>query len=89
MPVLGLVENMSGYKCPTCAECTNIFASGGGEALAEQMDVPFVGRIPIDPLVSQCTEAGRNFFEVMPESESLQCLRTFSAKFRDASASEQ
>ncbi|KAI9317037.1 cytosolic Fe-S cluster assembly factor CFD1 [Dichotomocladium elegans] len=49
LPVLGVVENMSGFVCPHCAECTNIFASGGGEAMAQEFDIEFFGRVPIDP----------------------------------------
>ncbi|EDO14767.1 hypothetical protein Kpol_312p5 [Vanderwaltozyma polyspora DSM 70294] len=47
--ILGIVENMSGFICPYCAECTNIFSSGGGKKLAEEFDVPYLGNVPIDP----------------------------------------
>ncbi|CCG84060.1 protein of unknown function [Taphrina deformans PYCC 5710] len=47
--VLGVVENMSGYVCPCCNEITNIFSSGGGEAMAKQFSVPFLGKVPIEP----------------------------------------
>lgn len=47
--VLGVVENMSGYVCPHCSECTNIFSSGGGKLMAEEFKVEFLGAIPIDP----------------------------------------
>lgn len=47
--VLGIVENMSGFVCPFCAECTNIFSKGGGENLAKEFGVPYLGNIPIDP----------------------------------------
>ncbi|KAJ1813410.1 cytosolic Fe-S cluster assembly factor cfd1, partial [Coemansia sp. RSA 2675] len=49
LPLLGLIENMSGFVCPHCAECTNVFSTGGGEGLAKHMDIPFLGRAPIDP----------------------------------------
>ncbi|KAJ1787837.1 cytosolic Fe-S cluster assembly factor cfd1, partial [Coemansia sp. RSA 2399] len=49
LPILGLVENMSGFVCPHCAECTNVFSTGGGEGLAKHLDIPFLGRSPIDP----------------------------------------
>uniref|UniRef100_A0A1B6MP14 Cytosolic Fe-S cluster assembly factor NUBP2 homolog n=1 Tax=Graphocephala atropunctata TaxID=36148 RepID=A0A1B6MP14_9HEMI len=52
IPVLGVLENMSGYVCPHCSECTNIFSSGGGSSLAELSKVPFLGRVPIDPKVA-------------------------------------
>ncbi|CAG60746.1 uncharacterized protein GVI51_J01969 [Nakaseomyces glabratus] len=47
--ILGVIENMSGFVCPYCTECTNIFSKGGGESLAKQFDVPYLGNIPIDP----------------------------------------
>lgn len=47
--ILGIVENMSGFVCPHCAECTNIFSKGGGENLAKEFGVPYLGNIPIDP----------------------------------------
>lgn len=47
--VLGIVENMSGFVCPYCAECTNIFSKGGGENLAKELELKFLGAIPIDP----------------------------------------
>lgn len=47
--VLGVVENMSGFICPVCSECTNIFLSGGGQELCTQLDLEFLGNIPIDP----------------------------------------
>ncbi|KAJ3300925.1 Nucleotide-binding protein 2 [Blyttiomyces sp. JEL0837] len=47
--ILGVVENMSGYVCPHCAECHNLFSKGGGEALAKQHSIPFLGCVPIDP----------------------------------------
>lgn len=49
--ILGLIENMSGFVCPTCSDCTNIFSSGGGEKLAAHADIKFLGRVPIDPKV--------------------------------------
>lgn len=49
LPLLGLVENMSGYVCPHCTECTNVWGRGGGQALAEKEGIQFLGRIPIDP----------------------------------------
>ncbi|WFD34319.1 cytosolic Fe-S cluster assembly factor cfd1 [Malassezia cuniculi] len=49
LPVIGLIENMSGYVCPHCSECTNVWGKGGGESLAEREHIPFLGRVPIDP----------------------------------------
>ena len=61
LPVLGVVENMSGFVCPKCGEITNIFTTGGGEQMATEMNVPFLGRIPIDPAVGTACDAGTPF----------------------------
>jgi Mrp family chromosome partitioning ATPase len=56
--VLGVIENMSGFVCPECGVVTDIFKSGGGEVMARQMGVPFLGRIPIDPKIVEACDAG-------------------------------
>jgi len=61
LPVLGVLENMSGFVCPKCGENIDIFKSGGGQKMAEQMNVPFLGRIPIDPQIVQACDSGRPF----------------------------
>ena len=58
IPVLGIVENMSGLNCPHCGESISIFGAGGGERMAEEMDVPFLGAIPIDPRSALWATAG-------------------------------
>lgn len=61
LPVLGVVENMSGFVCSHCATKTDIFKSGGGERMASEMAVSFLGRIPIDPAVGDACDAGTPF----------------------------
>lgn len=51
MEIVGVVENMSGFVCPHCNETVDIFKSGGGEELAREFDLPFLGRVPMDPKV--------------------------------------
>ncbi|MEN8148384.1 MAG: iron-sulfur cluster carrier protein ApbC [Planctomycetota bacterium] len=51
VPILGVVENMSGFACPHCDEVSDIFARGGGQRVAREMNVPFLGEVPIDPAV--------------------------------------
>jgi ATP-binding protein involved in chromosome partitioning len=63
LPVLGIVENMSGFKCPHCQEIINIFGTGGGREMAEEMDVPFLGAIPMDPQVCSLGDSGVTFVE--------------------------
>ncbi|KAF2725140.1 P-loop containing nucleoside triphosphate hydrolase protein [Polychaeton citri CBS 116435] len=57
--VLGVVENMAGFVCPNCAECTNVFSKGGGKVMAEEFEVPFLGSIPIDPMFIRLIEEGK------------------------------
>ncbi len=59
--VLGVVENMSGFVCPHCGKATYILKQGGGERLAADMGVPFLGRIPLDPQVAEASDAGNPF----------------------------
>ncbi|HEY5721806.1 MAG TPA: Mrp/NBP35 family ATP-binding protein [Allosphingosinicella sp.] len=59
VPLLGLVENMSGFACPHCGEISDPFGSGGAEAAARVMDVPFLGRIPLTPSIRRDSDAGR------------------------------
>ncbi|KAK5652134.1 hypothetical protein OQA88_10776 [Cercophora sp. LCS_1] len=57
--VLGVVENMRGFVCPNCSECTNIFSSGGGLVMAEDFKVDFLGHVPIDPQFLVLIETGK------------------------------
>ncbi|MGE5637485.1 MAG: Mrp/NBP35 family ATP-binding protein [Chloroflexota bacterium] len=68
MPVIGVVENMSGYICPSCGEKVEIFQGGLGEALAKERGVPFLGKIPVDPKVSGSSDRGIPFVIEQPDS---------------------
>ncbi|KAJ9499956.1 cytosolic Fe-S cluster assembly factor cfd1 [Exophiala xenobiotica] len=48
IPVLGVIENMAGYMCPCCGEISNVFSKGGGEVMAKEANIPFLGSVPID-----------------------------------------
>lgn len=61
LPVLGVIENMSGFVCPHCGERTELFGSGGGERMASEMGVPFLGRIPIEPEIVSSGDSGKPF----------------------------
>ena len=61
MPIIGVVENMSGFVCPHCGEKTEIFKSGGGRKMAQEAGVPFLGSIPIDPKVGVDSDKGTPF----------------------------
>ena len=61
LPVVGVVENMSGYLCPKCGQRTDLFKAGGGKALAEELGLSLLGQIPIDPRVVASGDAGSPF----------------------------
>ncbi|HUV02287.1 MAG TPA: Mrp/NBP35 family ATP-binding protein [Desulfobacteria bacterium] len=61
VPVIGIVENMSGFTCPHCGNVINIFKYGGGERAAEELGVPFLGRVPLDPGMVEAADSGTPF----------------------------
>lgn len=69
MPVKGIVENMSGFICPHCGKQTDIFKIGGGENASNDLHVPFLGRIPLDPQVVAACDDGSPYVEKYPSSE--------------------
>jgi len=75
VPVLGVIENMSGFVCPHCGKRVDIFKSGGGETMAADMGVPFLGRIPIDPAVVQASDRGELYVQAHAESETAMAFR--------------
>jgi predicted Fe-Mo cluster-binding NifX family protein len=70
LPVVGVIENMSGFVCPKCGEHTDIFQTGGGESMARDMNVPFLGSVPIDPQVTVSGDGGRPVVQAHPHSET-------------------
>ncbi len=58
VPILGIIENMSGFTCPSCGEVTHIFHKGGGELIADSLAVPYLGAIPLDPAIVDGGDSG-------------------------------
>lgn len=87
--MIGILENMCGFVCPHCSECTNIFSSGGGESLAEMGKVPFLGRIPIDPKLTKAMENGENFIAAFHDSETAKSFINIVKKFMITSEEEK
>lgn len=58
VPVIGLIENMSGYVCPSCGEMSDPFGTGGAEAAARIMEIPFLGRVPLRLSIREASDAG-------------------------------
>ena len=70
VPVLGIVENMSGLICPHCGKKIYIFKEGGGEKAAEEMEVPFLGKIPLEPKIVEDGDAGIPFLGDIEDSKT-------------------
>jgi ATP-binding protein involved in chromosome partitioning len=70
IPIYGWIENMRGFFCQHCGEPLELFSSGSGSRAVFLGDIPFLGRIPIDPHVAECADAGEAFVETYPESEA-------------------
>ncbi len=59
VPVIGIIENMAGYVCPHCGEESDPFGSGGAEASAKRLEIPFLGRLPLSASLREASDAGR------------------------------
>ena len=84
IPVLGVIENMSGFICPHCGKKTEIFKSGGGEKMAEEMGVPFLGKIPIEPKLTEACDEGKPFLYHFAETETARAFKQAIQPILDA-----
>ena len=75
VPVLGVVENMSGLVCPHCHTMIEVFKTGGGKTMADEMGVPFLGSIPIDPAIVEASDSGQPFVYHFSKSEAATAFR--------------
>lgn len=73
--IFGIIENMSGFVCSSCSECTNIFSAGGGIALSKMVNVPFLAKLPIDPQVGKLAQTGESVLVTLPDSQVAQVFR--------------
>ena len=75
VPILGVVENMSGFECPKCGETTAIFKQGGGKAAAKELGLPFLGSVPLDPETVLGGDAGEPVVTRSPEAPAARAFR--------------
>lgn len=76
LPILGVLENMSGFVCPHCDHRTDIFGGDGGKQMADDFDIPFLGSIPIDPNMVPATDLGKPFVcfnDKTPTAQAINC----------------
>jgi ATP-binding protein involved in chromosome partitioning len=74
VPILGVVENMSGFLCPHCGKSTEIFDKGGGLRAAEALKIPFLGEIPLVSEVREGSDTGHPIVLTDPNSPAAQAL---------------
>ena len=79
VPILGVIENMSGFTCPSCGTVTHIFHQGGGEAIARELGVDFLGKVPLDPTVVDYGEEGQPLVRAAPDSPAAQAYGHIAA----------
>jgi len=75
LPVIGVLENMSGFICSECGRRTDIFKSGGGKQMARQMNVPFLGQIPIDPQIVESCDSGQPYIQYYDSSQTARAFK--------------
>lgn len=80
VPILGVVENMSYFLCPHCGERTDIFGHGGAREMAEELEVPFLGEIPMDPVIRAGSDVGQPILVIDPESPLSQAFREIAGR---------
>lgn len=80
IPILGVVENMSGFICPSCGVETPLFRKGGGESAAQRLGVPFLGAIPLDPTICISGDEGTPAILMSPESRQADAFRRIAGQ---------
>ncbi len=89
VPVLGVVENMSGFACPKCGEVSHIFGEGGGKKMAGEMGVPFLGTIPMDPVMVKAGDEGKPFVYHYANSPAAKAMEEIADRVRGTLEGEE
>jgi ATP-binding protein involved in chromosome partitioning len=80
VPVIGIIENMSGFVCPECGAKLDIFKTGGGKTIAEDLSIPYLGKIPIDPTICLNSDNGAPFVAGNPASPTVKAFTDIITK---------
>ena len=81
--VLGIIENMSGYICPNCGTSIDLMKSGGGEMLAKELGVPFLGKLPLHPELSKASDEGMPFVYQYPDNLASQKVMEVAKRLQE------
>jgi Mrp family chromosome partitioning ATPase len=82
-PVFGVIENMSGFICPGCGQTHDLFGSGGGQKMAEDMSVPFLGKVPIETAARDAADKGEPVVLAFPESNTAKAFSDIVNKIKE------
>jgi len=83
LPVVGIIENMSGFTCPHCGSKIDIFKRGGGEKAAGELKVPFLGRVPFQPEFVEYADKGTPFVTFQEKSKSAEAFMSIVGKIKE------
>nr|XP_028697235.1 cytosolic Fe-S cluster assembly factor NUBP1 isoform X2 [Macaca mulatta] len=85
LPIIGVVENMSGFICPKCKKESQIFppTTGGAELMCQDLEVPLLGRVPLDPLIGKNCDKGQSFFIDAPDSPATLAYRSIIQRIQE------
>jgi len=86
LPILGVIENMSWFTCPSCGARVEIFTGGGGEKLAREMGLKLLGRIPLDPNIAKASDLGEPYVISYPDSPGAQEFLKIAEKIEETLA---
>ena len=83
VPVIGIIENMSGFLCPHCNERIELFGTGGGERAAGELGVPFLGKVPIEPRIVESGDTGQPYIYSHGQTETAGIMKEIVIKIRE------
>ncbi|XP_062388603.1 cytosolic Fe-S cluster assembly factor nubp1 [Sardina pilchardus] len=90
LPIIGVVENMSGFVCPKCKNTSQIFppTTGGAERMCEELNLPLLGKVPLDPRIGRSCDEGKSFLGQVPDSPAAIAYGNIVQKIKDYCASQ-
>lgn len=85
LPIIGVVENMSGFVCPSCKNTSQIFppTSGGAEKMCLDLDLPLLGKVPLDPRIARSCDEGKSFLNEVPDSPAAKVYLNIVQSIKD------
>uniref|UniRef100_A0A8D0GB10 NUBP iron-sulfur cluster assembly factor 1, cytosolic n=1 Tax=Sphenodon punctatus TaxID=8508 RepID=A0A8D0GB10_SPHPU len=85
LPIIGVVENMSGFICPKCKNESQIFppTTGGAEKMCQNLNVPLLGKVPLDPQIGKSCDKGQSFLSEVPNSPATASYRNIIQRIQD------